>query len=287
MNKYWFLSIMAFIFFSVSLVSAQQTQSPGRTGDVVAVVKITEQFRTISVVGRLQPKSRIVHRAPNDGYVRTVAVEEGDFVEEGQELFSIKRKDDVANVFKPSVVTARISGWVSEVLIQVEDEIENAEPAVVIIGTEGYVLEASISDKDAFKVGIGQDVSAQTSAGVAIRGNLVNRSQEPDYNTGLFTLTFHFPNSQRTYVGEFVVIGLPIDRAKGLFVPRNLIVRRYGKYFIWVVNEAQELEAREVVLGPTYEDLVMIDQGLKVGEKYLTSLTGREKEGTKISVPGS
>ena len=60
------------------------------------------------------------------------------------------------------------------------------------------------------------------------------------------------------------------------------MIRRYGKYFLWIVNADRELEAREVVLGPTYGDRVMIRQGLNVGERYLTRLTGREKEGAKI-----
>jgi len=84
-----------------------------------------------------------------------------------------------------------------------------------------------------------------------------------------------------------VIIDLPVDRAKGLFVRRDLVIRRYGKYFLWIVNEAGELLAREVVLGPAYGELVRIDQGLKVGERYLNRLTGREKEGMKIEVPGA
>ncbi len=288
MNRYRFPSLIAAFMISTSLAWAQQRentiQEPDRSssGVPVAVVRVSEQFHTVSVGGRLQPRNRIVHRSFNAGIVRSVAVEEGEFVEEGKELFSVGRKDDVEKVYEPYVVTARISGLVSEVLIQVDDEIEDAEPAVVLIGTEGYVLEAHISDKDASKINIGQQVSARTSGGRVITGVLVNRSQEPDYNTGLFSLTFHFPNSQRTYIGEFVIIELPIDRARGIFIQRELIIRRYGKYFLWVVNGEQKLEAREVVLGPVYGDLVKIDRGLTVGDRYLIRLTGREKEGMKI-----
>jgi multidrug efflux pump subunit AcrA (membrane-fusion protein) len=271
---------------------AQQGRSTGQgplqnsSGYPVAAAQVSEQFHTVSVGGRLQPKNRIVHRTYNAGIIRSVAVEEGDFVEEGQELFSSGRKDDVEKRYEPFVVTARISGWVSEVLIQTDDETEDAEPAVVIIGTEGYVLEADISDKDASKVQLGQQVTARTAVGDEMRGVLSNRSQEPDYNTGLFTLTFHFSDRQPGHIGEFVIIDLPVDRATGIFVRREIVTRRYGKYFLWVVTGAQELEAREVALGPVYGDLVRIDQGLQKGDRYLTRLTGREKEGMKIDAPG-
>jgi len=291
MYKYRLLFITAVILFSVSLASAQQRegggreQSQSRPTSPVSVAEVSEQYHLISVVGRLQPKSRIVHYIPNAGYILDVSIEEGQRVDEGQKLFSIRRKDDVTNIYKPTVVTARISGWVSQVQIQVEDEVDANDPAVVIIGTEGYVLDAGISDKDAFKVRIGQRVTAHTIGGATITGILVNRSQEPDYDTGLFSLTFHFPNSQRTYIGEFVTIDLPADRTKGLFVRRDLVIRRYGKYFLWTINDEEKLAARQVLLGPTYGDLVRIDEGLASGEKYLALLTGREKEGDSVAVP--
>jgi multidrug efflux pump subunit AcrA (membrane-fusion protein) len=287
MCRYLLLPIIVVLTWAASMTFAQQRGAENGGGAPVAVAEISERFHTISVGGRLQPRSRIVHRTPNAGYVRSVAVVEGDFVEEGQELFRIIRRDDVANIYKPAIVTARISGWVSEVLVQPEDDVSDAEPAVVIIGTEGYELEASISDKDAFQVKIDQEVAAHTAGGTKITGVLVNRSKEPDYSTGLFSLTFHFPNNQRTFVGEFVIIDLPVDRSKGVFVQRDLIIRRYGTYFLWVVSSDQTLEAREVVLGPTYGELVRIDQGLSEGERYLTRLTGREKDGAKLNTPGT
>ena len=235
----------------------------------------------------MRPEATIVHYATAGGYVSELPVEEGQAVEAGQVLFSIRRRDDLSNVYKPTVVTARIAGLVSKIHVQAEDEVQNGDPAVVVIGTEGYVLEAAISDKDAFKVRIGGRVTGRTAGGTRITGVLTGRSREPDYETGLFSLTFRFPNSQRTYVGEFVIIDLPTDRAKGIFVPRDLIIRRYGNYYVWAVTDDGTLSAREVALGPTYGELVKIDRGLSEGERYLARITGREKEGTTLEGSGN
>jgi multidrug efflux pump subunit AcrA (membrane-fusion protein) len=277
----------AALIFLHTAAYTQQTQSQNSLSAPIAVAQQSEQFHTISVGGRLQPKNRIIHRAQNPGIVRTVYVEEGAYVEEGQRLFSTGRKDDVEKIYEPVMVTARIAGWVSEVSIQEEDEIEDSDPAVTVIGTEGYTLKALISDKDAFKIRIGQSVAARTTGGTLIRGVLSNRSQEPDYDTGLFTLTFEFPNSQATYIGEFVLIDLPVDRTVGVFIRRDSVIRRYGQYFVWIVNEDRVLEAREVGLGSIFGDLVEIDDGLQPGEKYLSRLSGREKEGVKIEAPSN
>ena len=260
---------------------ASQREAP------VAIAEESEQYHSISVGGRLQPRTKVDHLAPSAGYVVTVRVQEGDRVERGAALFSIRRRDDVANVYKPLVVEARVSGWVSEVFVQVQDEVQASDRAVVIVGKQGYLLEASVSDKDAFKVDVGQQVTARTSGGERITGVLHYRSQEPDYGTGLFSLTFHFPNSQQTHIGEFVLVDLPVDRTRGLFVRRELVVRRYGRYFLWIVTADQTLEAREVVLGGAYGDLVQIREGLAAGERYLTRLTGREREGATVGAPRS
>ncbi len=254
-------------------------------GSPIAVAQVSEQYHSIMVGGRLEPESRIVHKISTGGFVQSISVREGQLVEAGQELLSVKRKDDVMELYKPVPLTARISGRVSEVLVQPEAEVGTGDPAVVILGTQSYVLQANVSDKDAFRIDVGQQVTGRTTEGTAIRGVLRTRSQEPDYSTGLFELTFQFPDSQRVAIGEFVLIDLPIDRVRGLFVPRDAAVRRYGRFYLWIVNESQVLEARAVTLGPVFGDLVLISEGLKPGERYLRRLTGREREGAPAGAP--
>jgi len=287
--------VVIFLAGVLTAVSVSAQQGAGRGGGTsgtgtssespIAIAQISRQSHTITVGGRLEPQSRIVHKISSSGYIQSVSVREGQLVQAGEELLSIKRKDDVMDLYKPVPLTARINGRVSEVLVQVEAEVNAGDPAVVILGTEGYVLKANVSDKDAFRIDIGQPVSGRTAGGTTISGVLLSRSQEPDYSTGLFELTFQFPNSQRVDVGEFVLIDLPLDRVRGLFVPRDAVVRRYGKFFLWVVSESQVLEAREVVLGPVFGELVLISDGLQPGERYLRRLTGREREGAPVDAP--
>ena len=53
------------------------------------------------------------------------------------------------------------------------------------------------------------------------------------------------------------------------------------------VTEDETLSAREITLGETYGDMVKIEKGLTTGERYLSRLTGREKEGASIEAQGS
>ena len=258
----------------------------GAEGSPVAVAEPSEQVHSITVGGRLEPQSRIVHKISTGGFVLSISVQEGQLVEAGEELLKVRRKDDVLELYKPVPLNARISGRVSEVLVQPEAEVAAGQSAVVILDTKAYLLKANVSDKDAFRIDVGQQVTGRTAEGTPVRGVLLSRSAEPDYSTGLFELTFRFPDGQRVSIGEFVLIDLPVERLRGLFVPRDAVVRRYGKYFLWIVNGSQNLEAREVRPGQVFGDLVAIGEGLNPGERYLQVLTGREREGSPVGATG-
>jgi multidrug efflux pump subunit AcrA (membrane-fusion protein) len=244
-------------------------------------VEVTERYHSISAGGRLKPKIRVEHQATAAGIVIDVYVRPAQEVAPGQNLFSIER-DSSAGSFRPAVVTSRIAGIVSKISVQAKDKIAVGQNSVTVIGTGGYILEATISDKDAFKVRIGEEITGHTADDVTLRGRLTGRSVEPDYDTGLFFLTFEFPEGQDTHVGEFVMVDLPVDRTLGIFVSRELLVRRYGKFFLWIVNDENLLEIREVATGAVIGDEVHILEGIAEGDRYLTRLTGREKEGTPL-----
>jgi multidrug efflux pump subunit AcrA (membrane-fusion protein) len=273
--------ILSGLLFTVT-ASAQQ----GVGGPPIATAQVSEQVRSITVGGRLEPQSRIVHKISTAGFVQSISVREGQLVEAGEELLKVRRKDDVMELYKPVPLIARISGRVSEVLVQPEAEVSAGQSAVVILDTKAYVLKANVSDKDAFRIDVGQQVTGRSADDTPIQGVLLSRSPEPDYSTGLFELTFRFPDSQRVDIGEFVLIDLPVDRLRGLFVPRDAVARRYGKFFLWIVTESRNLEAREVTLGQVFGDLVAIRQGLEPGERYLRVLTGREREGAPVGATG-
>jgi len=83
-------------------------------------------------------------------------------------------------------------------------------------------------------------------------------------------------------IGELVFIDLPIDSTRGIFVPTDAVVRGYGKFYLWVVSNSQVLEAREVTLGPVYQSLVQIREGLRLEEHHPRHRSGRERDDSFI-----
>ncbi len=75
---------------------------------------------------------------------------------------------------------------------------------------------------------------------------MLERSQEPNYESGLFTLQFRFPAGESLTIGSFLVIELPTECFSGVFAPRAALEHRPGRHFLWLVDQdTQELELRE------------------------------------------
>jgi multidrug efflux pump subunit AcrA (membrane-fusion protein) len=269
------------------------TQEPGGPGGgpgsamrvQVAQAAVSEQVFTTTVGGRLQPANTVMHLASVNGIVAAVNVREGQRVGVGARLFSIERAD-VSGTYVPAVVTARIAGIVSEVQVQPGHEVKTGAAGVTIIDTNGFSLTASVSDKDAFRIQTGGEITGKTVGGPTLVGTLLWRSAEPDYATGLYSLVFQFPSSPAAYLGQFVAIDIPVARARGIFVPQSVLVRRYGRYYVWTVSEASTLKSRPVETGARYGDYVLIEKGLEIGDRYLTRLSRNEREDLPVVVAG-
>jgi multidrug efflux pump subunit AcrA (membrane-fusion protein) len=251
-------------------------------GGLISTARTETRSRMIQVGGRLKPLTSIVHTPSAAGFISELNVKPGDRVAAGSVLFTVDR-NEAGQTFRPVPVSARIDGIVSAVDIELEQQVQSGGAGVTLIGTDGYTLEARISDKDAFNVALGQTVQAHTSADAILTGRLSLRSPEPDYATGLFRLTFNFPASRDAFAGVFVLVDLPAEILRGVFVPGGAIDRRYGRSFIWIVDESTGLVSRrEVSVGASLGEETLILEGLEEGVRFLTSLTGREREGAPV-----
>jgi multidrug efflux pump subunit AcrA (membrane-fusion protein) len=259
--------------------------APPDGGATIVTAREEERSHVISVAGRLEPRSRVVHSIPSAGFVADVRVREGQNVADGDILLTVRRRDDVLELYQPVPLPARVSGRVAGISVDPAAEVQAGQAAVVILGSDGYVIEALVTDKDAFRVALGQTVTGRTPDGTSVTATLLSRSQEPDYATGLFSIIFAVPATGRVRLGEFVLIELPLDRVEGVFVSRDAVVRRFGRDTIWVVGGEENLESRGVEIGDTFEDEIQIREGLAPGERYLPAPTGREREGAPV-VPG-
>jgi len=264
---------LALFVISMEFLGAQQ--GPPRP---VSEARMETRRVTTTVGGRLQPLYRIVHKALQGGVVEEVFVNPGNRVAAGDPLFSVIQNSP-GERYRPVVVTSRLSGVVSEVSIAVKEEVSQNQDAVTVLDTSTMILEAAASDLDALGLKSGIPIRGVGPDNKTYSGILSNVSTEPDYSTGLFTLTFTFPNRGDLRIGTPLFIDIPVQEVEGMFVSPQAVVRRYGRNRLWFVDDDNIINSGEVVTGSVVDGRILIVEGLAEGDRYLDSPTGREKEG--------
>ena len=83
--------------------------------------------------------------------------------------------------------------------------------------------------------------------------------------------------------GMFVRVRLPMGQPhKALTIPEEAIVTDQGQRFVYVVNEKDEADYRQIVLGPLNGGLRAIEDGIKVGERVIVSGQQRVRKNGKV-----
>ncbi|OHE59192.1 MAG: hypothetical protein A2Y36_13330 [Treponema sp. GWA1_62_8] len=242
---------------------------------------MTEIPLTTRVGGRLIPANSVQHAVSANGIVRSVFVKPGQEVRAGDPLFSVER-DDLSGSYVPALVAARIPGTVSSVSVKPNATVRSGDQGVTVIDSSELYLEAYLSDKDALSLRAGTEVIATVAGGLELKGVIHSRSPEPDYSTGLFTLTLRFPGTGGAPLGQFATAELPLGKLRGIFLQQDLLQRMYGRYQVWTVDSANLLQSRRVTIGAIYGNQVLIEDGLRPGELILLKRTGKEKAGDPV-----
>jgi multidrug efflux system membrane fusion protein len=120
---------------------------------------------------------------------------------------------------------------------------------------------------------------------IAADGTLNVISNQIDTSTGSFQLRAEFPNAKRAlWPGQFVNVQMRLRTVhNGLVVPTEAVQRGPDGDYVYVIKADDTVEARPVKVGGEDGDThVLIDSGLKVGERVVTQGQFRLKPGSKV-----
>ena len=65
-------------------------------------------------------------------------------------------------------------------------------------------------------------------------------------------------------------------------IPFKAVTEQLGEYFVYVVGDSNKVTQRKVELGRQVQGNVMVDEGLKAGEKIVTQGVQNLREGAVI-----
>jgi HlyD family secretion protein len=158
---------------------------------------------------------------------------------------------------------------------QVGDQVWANQPLLILPDITRMVVETRVRETDIHKVEKNQNVSVRVQAypDLALTGRVTlvgTLAQEERERRGVkfFGVTIQVNESEpRLRPGMTAAVEIQVERRpQALRVPLEAVFDRDGRHVCYVVTR-RGLRPREVVLGPSNRDFVVIESGLRRGDK--------------------
>jgi HlyD family secretion protein len=159
---------------------------------------------------------------------------------------------------------------------QVGDQVWANQPLIILPDISKMVVETKVRETDIHKVERNQKVTVRVEAypdlrltgEVTLVGTLAQEEKERR-GTKFFSVTVLIKESEpRLRPGMTARVEIEVlERAKALYVPLEAVFERDGRAVVYVAGRRPR--PREVVLGPSNNDFVVVEKGLARGERVL------------------
>lgn len=191
-------------------------------------------------------------------------------------------------------ITAPISGRAGELAVDLGNVVKANDTALVTINTLSPIRATFTIPEDTLPAVKKRMAAGEMEAraeipglpGVTEKGRVSFLDNSVDPATGTIRLKALFANdNQRLWPGQYVTLSLTLDvRQQAVTVPSEAVQTGQKGQFILIVKEDRTAEVRQVVPGPSYQGITVIEQGLASGEEVVIDGQMRVVPGNKVEV---
>ena len=106
-----------------------------------------------------------------------------------------------------------------------------------------------------------------------------------DSTTGAMLIQASFPNPEELLrPGQFAKLKAKVMVVKdGILIPQRCVTELQGLYSVFVVDNSNKVEKRDVKVGPKIKHFWLIKEGLKPGEKIVYEGLQKVKDGAVVN----
>jgi HlyD family secretion protein len=158
---------------------------------------------------------------------------------------------------------------------QVGDQVWANQPLLILPDISRMIVETKVRETDIHKVEQNQKVSVRVEAypdlklsgAVTLVGTLAQEEKERR-GTKFFGVTIQLAESEpRLRPGMTARVEIEVEeRSQALYVPLDAVFEKQGRHVSYVLGLGGVFE-RELVLGPSNQDFVVVEKGLRSGER--------------------
>ncbi len=188
-------------------------------------------------------------------------------------------------------VTSPLGGFIKKLSVSQGDYVETGTPIAVVSQNRRLRLRADVSEKYYGLVSGIKDANFSTSYSdetynmKALNGRLVGygKASDGDY---YIPVTFEFDNKGDLIAGSYVNVYLKSSSSsRAISVPVGAVVEDQGVYYVFVQNDETGFLKREVKLGQSDGQRVLIKSGLNEGDVVVATGAIQVKLASVTAVP--
>ena len=246
-------------------------------------------------------KAKAVYEAAKKEYERDVQLSKDNIVSEShldqsklafeqakaeyEALASSTSKDGSVNVTSP------LGGFIKKLNVNQGDYVETGTPIAVVSQNKRLKLRADVSEKYYGLLSGLKDANFTTSYSKTsynlkeLGGRLLGYGKASDGDCYI-PVTFEFDNKGDLIAGSYVDIFLKSSNSsKAISVPISAVVEDQGIHYVFVQHDATGFFKREVKLGQSDGQRVLVKSGLKEGEVVVATGAIQVKLASVVAAP--
>ncbi|MGQ9604286.1 MAG: efflux RND transporter periplasmic adaptor subunit [bacterium] len=254
------------------------------TGEIEQVLRYT---------GTVEPDEQVEVIPKITGRLVSMEVEEGNKVKEGQTI-AIIDPEIVGQRFEPFAVTSPIQGRIARIYADRGSFVMQGQPIVQVINDNFVRVKIAILEKDYHLVKVGTQARLEFDAlpGRKIEGRVTSLSPIVDQRTGTAVAEVRLDNGNGLLrPGMYARAYLVVDSRKGVvLLPAAATLTEVlpgrgtrVETTVFVVDGEMARE-RKVVLGLASGDWYEVLDGLKPGEKVVTTGQNLLRDGSQVRI---
>ena len=202
-----------------------------------------------------------------------------------------------ARSLRDSKIRAPFPGLVAEYHAELGDYLAPGSPVVTLVDLSQVRLRVGLTAAELELVEPGRRLSVEFSelGGERYEAEVHSISPLVDPRTGTYAAELWLDNEHgRLLEGMLGRVELPLtpesdaQQTGVLTIPRGAVLRRNGRYAVWIIDESAQdgtrVAARELTLGQAAGDRVVVRAGLEPGERVVTTGMFALREGAAVEI---
>jgi multidrug efflux pump subunit AcrA (membrane-fusion protein) len=262
----------------------------GRSAAVVQAAEVVLGSIENSVVinGDVLARTQVSIYPAMAGKITEMLVQVGDRVSQGQTIAMVDPSRP-GEVYARSPVVSAITGTALQAPVSVGDTVATGTAVYVVGNLDSLVVETFVPERfsTAIRTGLEAQVSFEAMPGERFVAAVSEISPvlDPASRTLRIRLQFQGRPDPRIRAGMFATVSLVTNSRINIpVIPRAAVINTYGSWIVFVVDENNTAERREISLGLENEELVEVTRGLMPGELVVSQGQNFLSQGDPVRV---